>query len=228
MDEPVKTPTGRDRASATRIAATEAKVVAAAARLFVERGYAGTTLADVAAAAGVGARTVYVRFGGKAELLGRVVDQAVVGDAEPVDVLGRDRMRTALTAPTAAERLAAHAAAAREIVERAGALFAVAQQAAAVEPLIAGFWEQARAHTRHASHAFWTRLAQDGLLPGPCDVEALADTATVLVAAETYLLTTRLHGWTPAQYEAWLLRTTTALAGLSPSPTAPTPTPHPG
>nr|WP_228740379.1 hypothetical protein [Pseudonocardia oceani] len=159
---------------------------------------------------------MYVRFGGKAELLGRVVDEAVVGDAEPVDLLGRSWMQTALTAPTAAERLVAHAAAGRQIVERAGPLFAVAQQAAAVEPLIAGFWEQARAQTRHASHAFWTRMAQDGLLPASCDVDALADTASVLVAAETYLLTTRLHGWTPAQYEAWLLRTTTALAGLSP------------
>ncbi|MBW0112916.1 hypothetical protein I4I84_29880 [Pseudonocardia sp. KRD-182] len=42
-----------------------------------------------------------MRFGGKAELLGRVVDEAVVGDAEPVDLLGRSWMQTALTAPTA-------------------------------------------------------------------------------------------------------------------------------
>lgn len=228
MGDPVNPLTGRDRASATRIAATEAKVVAAAARLFVERGYTATTLADVADAAGVGARTVYVRFDTKAELFRRVVDQAVAGDAEPVPVLDREWMRAALTAPTAAERLAAQAAATRQIVERAGALFAVAQQAAAVEPVIAGLWERARAHTRQDGHAFWTRMADDGLLPAGCDVEALTDTATILGAAETYLLTTRLHGWTPAQYEAWLLRTTTVLAGLSPSPTAPTPTPRPG
>jgi len=48
-------------------------------------------------------------------------------------------MQQALTAATLAERLAASAAAGRQIMERTGALFGVAQQAAAVEPLIAGF-----------------------------------------------------------------------------------------
>jgi hydrogenase/urease accessory protein HupE len=38
----------------------------------------------------------------------------------------------------------------RQIIERTGALFAVAQQAAAVEPLIAGFWQQGREQSRHA------------------------------------------------------------------------------
>jgi AcrR family transcriptional regulator len=62
-------------------------------------GYTATTLAAVAEAAQVGARTVYVRFGTKAALLKRVVDVAVVGDAEPVDV-GRDPARSAMTALT--------------------------------------------------------------------------------------------------------------------------------
>jgi AcrR family transcriptional regulator len=48
---------------AARVSATESRIVAAARDLFVERGYAGTTLADVADAAEVAARTVYLRFG---------------------------------------------------------------------------------------------------------------------------------------------------------------------
>ena len=76
-------------------------------------------------------------------------------------------MRTALTAPTAAERIAASAAVNREIMARTGALFAVAQQAAAVEPLIEGFWQEGREGSRQSQAAFWTQLAGDGLLdPG--------------------------------------------------------------
>ena len=108
-------------------ALTEQRIVAAATDLFLAGGYQGTTLEAVARRAQVGARTVYVRFGTKAALLKRVVDVAIVGDTEPVDVLGRDWMQVALTAPTAAGRIAASAAAGRQIMERTGALFAVAQ-----------------------------------------------------------------------------------------------------
>src|SRR5436190_1808328 len=90
--------------------------------------------------------------------------QAQVAHTEPVDVLGRDGMQAALTAPTAAGRIAASAAAGRQIMERTGALFAVAQQAAAVEPLIAGFWQQGREQARHVQTTFWNRMAEDGLL----------------------------------------------------------------
>jgi hypothetical protein len=90
------------------------------------------------------------------------VDVAIVGDTEPVGVLGRDWMQAALTAPTAAERVAAQAAVGRQIMERTGALFGVAQQAAAVEPLIAGFWQQGREQARHAHAVVWTGWSMTG------------------------------------------------------------------
>jgi AcrR family transcriptional regulator len=145
-----------------QVAHTEQRILAAATELFVEGGYLATTLEAVARRAQVGARTVYLRFGTKAALFKRVIDVAIVGDTQPVDVLGRDWMQAALTAPTAAERIAASAAASRQIMQRTGALFAVAQQAAAVEPLIAGFWQQGREQTRHAFAVFWARMAEDG------------------------------------------------------------------
>src|SRR6476661_7617424 len=137
-------------------ALTEQRIVAAATALFLADGYVATTLEAVARRASVAARTVYVRFGTKAALFKRVVDVAIVGDTRPIDVLGRDWAQVALTAPTAAERIAAGAAMGRQIMERTGALFAVAQQAAAVEPLIAGFWQQGREQSRHAQAVIWT------------------------------------------------------------------------
>jgi AcrR family transcriptional regulator len=50
----------------------EELVIAAATALFAERGYAAVTVADVAARAGVGLSTLYLRFAGK-EALGNAV-----------------------------------------------------------------------------------------------------------------------------------------------------------
>jgi AcrR family transcriptional regulator len=198
-----------------QIAQTEQRILAAAADLFLADGYVATTLEAVAKRAQVGGRTVYLRFGTKAALFKRVVDVAIVGDTAPVDVLGRDWMQAALTAPTAAERIAASAAAGRQIMERTGALFAVAQQAAAVEPLIAGFWQQGREQTRHAHALFWTRMADDGLLDPGLDLEWLIDTTTILDAAETYLLITRLMRWDLDTYQDWLATTAARLARVA-------------
>jgi AcrR family transcriptional regulator len=198
-----------------QIAHTEQRIVAAAAELFLADGYLATTLEAVAKRAQVGARTVYLRFGTKAALFKRVVDVAVVGDTEPVDVLGRDWMQAALTAPTAAERIAASAAAGRQIMERTGALFAVAQQAAAVEPLIAEQWQRGREQTRYAHALFWTQMADDGLLDPGLDLDWLIDTSTILASAETYLLITRLMGWNLDAYQNWLTTTVARLARIA-------------
>jgi len=103
------------------------------------------------------------------------------------------------------------------IMQRTGALFAVAQQAAAVEPLIAEFWQQGREQSRHAQAVFWTKMADDGLLGSGADLPWLIDTASFLGAAETYLLITRLTGWDLDAYQAWLAITWTRLvaAGMS-------------
>jgi AcrR family transcriptional regulator len=195
-----------------QVAHTEQRILAAATELFLSKGYVATTLEAVARRAEVGARTVYVRFGTKAALFKRVVDVAIVGDTEPINVLGRDWMQAALTAPTAAERIAASAAAGRQIMERTGALFAVAQQAAAVEPLIAGYWQEGREQTRHANAVFWTRMADDGLLDPAIDLDWLIDTTTILAAAETYLLIIRLTGWDLDTYQNWVTAVWTKLA----------------
>jgi AcrR family transcriptional regulator len=198
-----------------QVAQTEERIVAAATELFLAHGYVATTLEAVAKRAQVGARTVYLRFGTKAALFKRVIDVAIVGDTEPVDVLGRDWMQAALTAPTAAERIAASAAAGRQVMQRTGALFAVAQQAAAVEPLIAEFWQQGREQTRHVHALVLTRAASDGLLDPLVDLDWLIETSTIVGSAETYLLITRLTGWDLDAYQNWLATTYARLALVS-------------
>jgi AcrR family transcriptional regulator len=61
-----------ERADAVR---NRARILAAAARLFGERGVGCTSMDDVAAAAGVGKGTVFRRFGSRAALASAVLDE---------------------------------------------------------------------------------------------------------------------------------------------------------
>src|SRR3974390_3293143 len=78
--------------------ATRAGIIAAAARRFLARGYAGTTMRAVAAGAGVALPTVELVFGTKATLLKAVIDVAIAGDDEPVPMLDREWARRAESA----------------------------------------------------------------------------------------------------------------------------------
>jgi AcrR family transcriptional regulator len=82
-----------------RIDAQRVAVVNAAASLLAEQGYAGCTMAAVAARAGISPGTVYNHFSGKAELVAEVFRSIV---SHEVDVV-----REAAAAGTALERTAA-------------------------------------------------------------------------------------------------------------------------
>ncbi|MET9231128.1 helix-turn-helix domain-containing protein [Lentzea sp. NPDC003310] len=195
---------------AARRADTEVRIVEAATELFTERGYVATTLADVAKHAGVGARTVYVRFANKAALLQRCVDVAIAGDYQQIAVPDRDWFHEAMNAPTAEERIGRMAGIGARLMARTGRLLLVAQQAEAIEPEIAARAQAARAQTHQAIGGFFRKLATDGLISSE-NVDWVAQTGAVLGQAETYLLLTRTADLTIERYESWLAETWTRL-----------------
>jgi AcrR family transcriptional regulator len=197
---------------AARVSATESRIVAAAHELFVERGYAGTALTDVADAAGVAHRTVYVRFGTKAALLKRVIDVAIAGDDLPVAVADREWSRRSLTAKTLKERIAVMAEGASGLVTRAAPVIALAVQAAPSEPEIAAAAQAGRQATREHVRAFWQTAYDDGLLPRDCDLDWLITTASLLAHAETFVLADRTEEWTRERWRDWIVTTWTRLA----------------
>ena len=196
----------------TRAEKTEQRIVDAARELFLERGYRGTTLTDVARTAGVSDRTIYVRFATKAELLKRVVDVAVVGDTKHVKLADRDWVDVVMNAPTLDERLAADAAGTAELMDRIAPVLAVATQAEADEPLIAAAAQAAREDTLHHGRRFWEKLAADGLMNADVDLEWVIATSALLGNAWTYVHMTRILRWTPGEYEQWRFRTWRHLA----------------
>lgn len=57
-------------------------------------------------------------------------------------------------------------------------------------------------------------MADDGLLDPAIDLDWLIETTSVLAAAETYLLTTRLTSWDLDAYQEWPAITMARLARL--------------
>jgi AcrR family transcriptional regulator len=202
MNEVVKT----DR-RARRRAETERRLVDSATSLFVERGYAATTLADVADHADIAPRTLYLHFATKAELLLRCIGLAIAGDAEPIALADRPAMAEATTAPTLDERLRLMASLTASLMERTGPLLEVAFQAAAFEPSIAAAAAAGRADTRRTLQEFWHGIHHDGLLPPSTDLEWLTETATLVAHADTYLLISKTTGWDSDTYRDWLATT---------------------
>jgi AcrR family transcriptional regulator len=71
---------------------TRAAILDVAREMFLGRGYAATTMGDIADAADVSVETLYKGFGNKPGLLKALVDVAIVGDEEPVPMLERDQV----------------------------------------------------------------------------------------------------------------------------------------
>ena len=211
MDDDVKESAAAGGLRARRVARTETELIDAAHTLFLERGYVATTLAPIARRAGVGERTVYVRFGTKATLFRRVVDHALVGDTQPIDFAHRPLTREAMTADTLTGRIHALADLSIGIAERAGPLFEVATQAEGLEPELARAAQDGRLATTALARSFWRHASADGLLPDDLDTAALALATDVLICADTTVHLRRAHGWSAPAHRTLIVTTLQAL-----------------
>ena len=206
---------------AEQTALTRRRILDVAGRLFVERGYAATTLSAVADAARVSVQTVYNVVGGKAVLLKAVYDVTLAGDDEPVPMGARPEFRAVVEAPTGRECLARYAAVGRLLGERLVPLLTViVAQAAAGDPDLAAF-----VATVEGERAIGTRTvaahvaARFGLRDG-FDVDAAADVLWALTAPDLADRLVVRRGWGWDRFERWL-GTAMADALLGPFPTAP-------
>src|SRR6187397_50721 len=120
-----------------RAQATQWRIVKAAFALFCEHGYAGTTMANIAEAAGVAVQTVYFTFHTKAAVLSRAYDFAVSGEGDPVVPWEQPWYREMVAAESVVEALDRLVDGVGEITRRLTPLYVVAWGAAASDPEVA-------------------------------------------------------------------------------------------
>ncbi|WP_254705714.1 TetR/AcrR family transcriptional regulator [Streptomyces vilmorinianum] len=191
------------RAEKTR--RTRQRMLDAAARLFAEHGWTGTTVESIARAAEVGVQTVYFTFGTKRAVLKELLDTTVAGDADPVATLDRPWAQEVLDEPDPALQLARQAAGARRILERAAPVLEVVRAAAAADPELAELWRT----NRHQRLTVQLRFAEalvtkaGGALRDGHDAASAADIALTVLGPETYGILVTDRGWTPSRWETW-------------------------
>ena len=111
MDGDVKTRSPQERAGPqARTRRTRAAVVDAARILFLERGYAATTMEAISDQSDTPQATVYRLFSSKLGILKAVLDVSVVGDDRAVSMLDRSEVRALLSDGDPRNQLAGFAA----------------------------------------------------------------------------------------------------------------------
>jgi AcrR family transcriptional regulator len=171
-------------------------IVAAAKDLFLQDGYASTTIQAIADRAGVGVSTVYAVFGSKRGIL-RAIRTAWHERSHIRDVtLG------GLGEAHPEERLELLARATRRQWETGSAVIAIYTGAAAADTEAAAELSQALVGRRKAMETFAVSLQAD-LRPG-LDAARAAAILQALCMAEVYEQLVRRSGWPADSYEAWL------------------------
>jgi len=173
-------------------------VLDAAAQLFGSDGYAATTIAGVAAAAGVSVETVYKSFGGKPGLVRALRDQALEGEG-PVPAEQRsDDLQT--HERDARKVIRGWAALALEVAPRVAPIHLLVRAAAAVDPESALLQQEIEAdRLLRMTHNART-LEQGGHLRQGITLQEAADVLFTYSSPELYELLVLSRGWSLDHY----------------------------
>jgi AcrR family transcriptional regulator len=204
MTEPVKS-TRRYDATRRReqAAATSREILEAAQRLFEERGYAATTMAAIAAEAGVALKTVYVAVETKSGLLRSLWHLRLRGDADDVPVAERQWFRDVLEEPDPERQLRLTARNSRAVKLRAADLMRVMRDAAGADEDIAALWQRIQDDFHANQRSIVDSLqAKRALLPGLEPARA-ADLLWTLNHPDVWHLLVGERGWSADEWEQW-------------------------
>jgi AcrR family transcriptional regulator len=181
---------------------TRRRVLEAARQLFVERGYAGTTVAVVADAAGVSPETIYLSLGGKRGLLEGVMD--ITG---PHDTAADDDKWWSMVdeLPTASARLDKMVEFSCRILARTRPIHAIIRGASDSEAFAAAFGRRLL-EERLANQTERIRRYLDEDLRRGLSASEAGERYCALASPELYYLLTVELGWTATQHRRWLTR----------------------
>jgi AcrR family transcriptional regulator len=201
MTGPVKRRSHDSPLRRAQAAATHLRIAQTAATVFATRGYQGTRIEDVAAAAGVAYPTVYKIFRNKRNLLKAAVDVGITGGPEG-DVARQQWFREQLDAPSAAGQLQLVARNARRLYDRAGKLLEAVRAATEHDEEIAALWQAIHDDRLRRARITTKRLESKAKLR--MTRAQTVRTLWTLTVPELYVVQTRTAGRTPDQYERWL------------------------
>jgi AcrR family transcriptional regulator len=199
----VKTLGRRER----RALETRRRIRAAARDLFVEQGYAATTVQQIAAKADVAWQTVYAVFSTKAAILSEIFDVMVAGDDEPIPLAERPFVREIAEAPDARTKARILAAHFRETAPRTADVQSVIESAAATDADMAALWAKLKGQLITGMTMAAAALRAQDVLRADLTVERAGDILAYYAGPWAYRHLVAARGWSLDDYEHWLAET---------------------
>jgi AcrR family transcriptional regulator len=198
---------GPDRQARTRH--TRAAVIEAARRLFLERGYAATTIEAISHAADTPQATIYRLFASKLAILRSVLETSIVGDDEAVAMLDRPHVRDLMTEPDPPAQLVRFGALLRDVMGRTAPIHALLVEAARSDPEAAALLADIARQRQEGQQRVARSLAKAGALRAGLRERDAADVIHALASPEVYRLLVVDRGWSADRYQQWVTDTLT-------------------
>ncbi|WP_410876026.1 TetR/AcrR family transcriptional regulator [Nocardia sp. A7] len=207
MDDNVKV--GKRRYNAPRRAAqaadTRRAILDAARRLFVQNGYAATTVSEIATDAGVSVDTVYASIGRKPVLLRELVETALSGTDQAVPAKQRDYVRAIGEATRAEDKIAIYGHALAAIQQRLAPIFLALRDAATTDTSCARVWAEIGDRRANNMRQFAADLRSTGQLREDLSDDEVADILWSMNATEYWVLLVGERRWTPERFRDWII-----------------------
>ncbi len=189
MTEFVK-PRRRYDASGRRARAqqTREEIAQTAKRLFLENGYAGTTVTDVAREAKVSPETIYKAFGSKPALLDAAITASIRGDTEGTPLRSRPAIDAIRQEQDPRRQLQMYGDLLAEVNPRLAPLVRVMGEAAPSDPDVAAALSRLKANRIEGMSEFASLLASRGALRSDVSKNHARDVLWALNSPELYEL----------------------------------------
>lgn len=196
---------GRGEQARTRLA--RRAVVDAARALFLDRGYAGTTVEAISEAAEVPSATIYRLFASKLGILKALLDASIAGDDQPVAVQDRPDVAALFAVSDPVALLTGFAGVTTAINRRTNDVHRVLVSAAGSDPAAAELLGEIQQQRSHGQSRIARTLARNGALRTDLRERDAIDIVHAVMSPEVYRLLVVDRGWSPKRYEEWLATT---------------------
>ncbi len=183
-------------------ARTRTRILDAASDLFLERGYARTTIKDIADRAGVARDTVHAVFGSKAQVLTALIDLRLVPDGSVASARERPEALAVRDEVDQRKQIELFASFIAGISTQLRPVFEILRTASAVEPDMANVFEEMDRYRMMNMQTYAKWIAARG--PLRVSPRRAGEIIWTLASPDVGRMLCDELGWTQTQHARWL------------------------
>src|SRR5437763_14602135 len=183
-------------------ARTRARILDAASELFLERGYARTTMKDIADQAGVARDTVHAVYGSKARVLTALIDVRLVPDDSVANVTQRSDAQAIKDEVDQRRQIELFATFITGVSTELRPVFEILRTASAVEPEMAKVFEEMDRFRMQNMQTYARWIAARG--PLRVSTRRAGEIIWTLASPDVARMLCDELGWSQAKHARWL------------------------